>query len=59
MLHRQKAFLKPGHSFGIGTEYSFEKKKFNGRIFLSKVRFDLEIVKSLESKSGEIRWAKI
>lgn len=27
MLHRQKAFLKPGHSFGIGTEYSFGKKK--------------------------------
>lgn len=47
MLHRQKAFLKLGHSFGVGTDYRLLKKKISGgRIFLSKGRFDVETAKS-------------
>lgn len=43
MLHRQKAFLKFGNSFGIGTDYRLEKQIHGGGIFISKGRFDVEI----------------
>lgn len=39
MLHRQKAFLKFGNSFGIGTDYRLEKKAMVEKF--SSLRVDL------------------
>lgn len=43
MLHRQKAFLKFGNSFGIGTDYRLEKKIHGGGIFISKGKSHLRL----------------
>lgn len=47
MLHRQKAFLKLGHSLGIGTDYRVLKKKIlQWWKNYSPIRIDLEIAKN-------------